>query len=502
MIVADPSQTEEAAAETAAFLAERLDVDYIETLARLRVRGSQFQYIARRVPSTLANDVLDEAAVLGIEGLSTRRDPLRTYPGRDIAANMVGFVGTDEAFGGLEQVFDDHLSGTDGAARYQVGGGARIPLGTNEVTPAIDGADLQTTIDRDLQWYTQRVLRSAVGAARADSGIAVIMDSRTGEVLANADYPTFDASDPADYPTEDRGARSINLAYEPGSVGKVLTLAALIDLGRISARTRFVVPGSLARQDRVIKDYFPHGNLRMTTAGIMAKSSNIGTVLAADRFRRGEMREYLAAFGLGSRTDLGLDGESAGILPAPELWTSQTEDRIAFGQSVSVTAIQMAAAVNTIANGGVRVSPSIVKGRAVSDQGITSGTDTVVPRRVVSANTARQTTLMMERVVDPEDGVAPGARVAGYRVAGKTGTAQRVGPECGCYDGTFSVSFGGFAPADDPRFTIYVVVHNPRNGGGGGSVAGPVFSQLMAHTLQRYAVPPTGREPTVLPTTW
>lgn len=502
MVVADPAQTEEDAAETARFLAQRLGVDYIDTLARLREKGSRFEYIARRVPSTLANDVLTEADARGIKGLWTQRDPVRIYPARDIAANLLGFMGTDEPFGGLEAAFDSFLSGTDGLARYEVGGGNRIPLGTNEVTKAVDGGDLTTTIDRDLQWYTQRILRAAVVKARGDSGVAVIMDSRTGEILADADYPTYDAANPADYPDTDRGARTLSEPYEPGSVEKVLTLSSLIDAGRMTARTKFTVPGQLARQDRIIRDYFEHGTLRLTLAGILAKSSNIGTVLAADRFKQGELRSYLNAFGLGQKTELGPESESSGILPDPSMWTSQTEDRIAFGQSLAVTPVQMAAAVNTIANGGVRVAPSLIKGAATRDDGLEFGTDVATTRRVVSSHAARQTTLMMERVVDPEDGVAPGAQVAGYRVAGKTGTAQRVSSECGCYDGTFTVSFGGFAPADEPRFTIYVAIQNPRNGGGGGSVAGPVFSQLMNRTLHRFGVAPTGRPPTVLPVTW
>ena len=173
------------------------------------------------------------------------------------------------------------------------------------------------------------------------------------------------------------------------------------------------MPGSLARQDRVIHDWFPHGTIRLTLAGILAKSSNIGTVLAADRFKPGELRSYLDAFGLGRRTDVGLEAESPGILPDPSLWTEQAEDRIAFGQSLSVTPVQMAAAVNTIANGGVRVAPSLVKGTAVRDDGVEVGTDVADTRRVVSSHAARQTTLMMERVVDPEDGVAPSAQVPG-----------------------------------------------------------------------------------------
>jgi cell division protein FtsI (penicillin-binding protein 3) len=239
----------------------------------------------------------------------------------------------------------------------------------------------------------------------------------------------------------------------------------------------------------------------MTLAGVIAQSSNIGTVLASRNFESGQLREYLTEFGLGQRTNVGIAGETQGILPDPSIWTPMTQDRIAFGQSLSVNALQMAAAINTIANGGVRVSPSLVRGEAKADEGQVVGTETTTTDRVISKRAAHQMMLMMERVVDDEVGVAPGAQVPGYRVAGKTGTAQRVG-ECGCYDGTFTVSFAGFAPADKPRFTIYVVVQNPRNGGGGGSVGGPAFAKIMGYTLRRYGVPPTGTQPSRLPVMW
>jgi cell division protein FtsI (penicillin-binding protein 3) len=165
---------------------------------------------------------------------------------------------------------------------------------------------------------------------------------------------------------------------------------------------------------------------------------------------------------------------------------------VSFGQGIAVNALQMAAAVNTIANGGVYVQPSLVQGRVATSTGEVVGSGTSTTRRVVSEKAARQTTRMMEAVTDAEEGTAPGAAITGYRVAGKTGTAQRVGKRCGCYDGTFTVSFAGFAPADDPRFLVYVVVQDPKNGGGGGSVGGPAFRKIMTHLLQKYAVPPTG----------
>ena len=387
-------------------------------------------------------------------------------------------------------------------ARYSVAAGQKIPLGEQTVVEAVDGQDLQTTLDRELQWYAQRVLRETVYGARADSGVAVVLDSRTGEVLTFADFPTYDANAPLEADEADLGSRGMSDVYEPGSVEKVLTLSSLIDAGRVTPRTRLTVPGSLMRQDRPIGDWFDHGTIRLTLAGVLAKSSNIGTVLAADKFRGDELREYLTAFGLGEPTGVGVRGESAGIVPAGSLWTSQTQDRVAFGQSVSVNALQMAAAINTIANGGVRVDPSLVRGTATTDDGQEVGTDTATARRVISEDAARKTMLMMERVVDPEAGVAPGARVPGYRVAGKTGTAQRASSECGCYDGTFTVSFAGFAPADDPRFTVYVVVQRPRAGASGGGTAAPVFRKILTHVLQKYAVAPTDTPPADIPIKW
>ena len=502
MVVADPYMTQDRAPELAKFLANRLDVDYFRTLNRLREKGSRFEFIARRVPSTVATDVVTATREAGFEGIATRPDPIRDYPAGDVAANLIGFMGTDEPLGGLERTFDTQLSGTDGSARYEIGGGNRLPLGESTIKRAVDGQDLRTTIDQDLQWFTQRVLRQTVEDSRGDSGFAVVMDTRTGELLALADHPTFDANFPVESPKADLGSRAMQDVYEPGSVEKVLTVSGLIDAGKVTPRTRLKVPGSLARQDRVIGDWFDHGLIRLTLAGVVAKSSNIGTVLAADKFADGQLRDYLSRFGLGQATNIGVRGETSGILPDPSIWTSQTQDRIAFGQSLSVNAVQMAAAVNTLANGGVRVSPSLVRGTATTDEGRRVGTDTTTTRRVVSERAARQTTLMMERVVDPEVGVAPGANVPGYRIAGKTGTAQRVGAECGCYDGSFTVSFAGFAPADDPRFTVYVVVQNPRNGGGGGSVAGPAFAKVMGYALRRYAVPPTGTRPSRLPVEW
>lgn len=513
MIVADPQVTEPVAPQLATFLAKRLKVDYIDTLTKLRAKGSRFQYIARQVPASRAEKAVADAAEKfkddkgrPFAGLMTERDPIRVYPGDDVAANLLGFLGTPEndgtarALAGLEDSFNTYLSGKDGEARYEVGAGNQIPLGDNTLRPAVDGKNLKLTIDRWLQYYTQRVLQQTVVRSGGDSGIAVIMDSRTGGLLVLADYPTYDASNPYDYAEDLYKSSALTDVYEPGSVEKVLTLSSLIDAGLGFKEQKFQVPGQLNRQDRPIGDYWDHGTIRLTLAGVLAKSSNIGTVLAADQFKHGQLRQYLTRFGLGQRTNLGLNGETRGILPKGPAWTPQVDDRISFGQSLSVNAVQMAAAVNTIANGGVRVDPSLIDGSATDDTGRKIGSANATSRRVISAKAAHETMLMMERVIDPDAGVAPKAAVPGYRVAGKTGTAQRV--VNGVYDGSLSVSFAGFAPADKPRFTIYVVVHNPRPGSGGGSTAGPAFSRLMAYTLRRYGVPPTGTRPNQTPVEW
>ncbi len=506
MVIADPELTADKAPELARLLSDRLSIDYFKALTALRGRkeGSRYEYVARRVPSTLASDTLDEVDEAGFEGISLQDDPIRDYPAGDVAANLLGYMGTDEPLGGFERTFDEQLAGVDGEATWQSTSGKsiRIPLRDSTIKAAQNGEALRTTIDRDLQWFTQKVLAQTVQEYRAASGAAIVMDTRTGEILALADVPTFDANEPTEAKKEDLGSRAMNDTYEPGSVEKVLTASSLIDAGKAFPRQRFKVPGILQRQDRPIGDWFDHGMIRLTLAGIIAKSSNIGTVLAADAFSPPELVSYLQRFGLGQKTDIGVRGETPGILTPGEAMTSQTKDRVAFGQSLSVNVAQMAAAVNTIANGGVRVSPSIISGSAVTDDGVTVGTDVATRTRVVSKQAARATAKMMEKVVDPEDGVAPAAQVPGYLVAGKTGTAQRVAAKCGCYDGSTTVSFGGFAPADDARFTVYVVVHAPKVDGGGGSIAGPVFSRIMGYVLGRYGVEPTNGKPSRLPVEW
>lgn len=503
MIVADPSMTAPDAEEIAGLLADRLGLDYFTTLERLRKPDSRFQYIARRVPSTTASEVMSAVQEKGWLGLSTQSDPVRDYPAKDVAANLIGFLKDGgEPAAGLEQVFDTSLAGRDGSETFQVGGGNRIPLGENTRVDPRNGDRLELTIDRDAQWYAQKMLRNTVHQVNAQSATLVAMDTRTGELLAFADYPTFDANRGSKAPESDWGSRGLSNVYEPGSVQKVLTAAALIEEGKVNARTRIAVPRKLPVLDRVIGDYFEHGRLKLTLAGVIAKSSNIGTVLAARQISSVILDRYLRRFGLGSRSGIGLPGETRGILPPGDTWSQLTKATISFGQGLSVNAMQMTAAVNTIANGGEYISPSLVKGHATTAGGVELGTDTAQRRRVVSAATAREVSQMMEMVTTEGAGTAARAGIKGYRVAGKTGTAQQVGKKCKCYDGSLAVSFAGFAPADKPRFTVYAVVQKPARGASGGGTAGPLVRDMLNYLLQKYAVAPTGTRPAALPVEW
>jgi cell division protein FtsI (penicillin-binding protein 3) len=499
-LVTDPTMVNDAPA-TAALLSRRLDVSYFDLLDALRAPDSRYEFLARRVLPAQVKSIMGALDRHDLTGVYVEDDPMRTYPAGDVASNLLGFVGTDgQGLAGLEFALNKTLSGKDGHATYMTdASGTRIPLADSSVHEPQPGVGVRLTIDRDLQWYSQRRLQQAVEDTGSQSGSLVMMDVRTGELLALADYPTYNSNDPLESPEQNLGAPSVQDVYEPGSVEKALTASALVDAGMVTPRTKITVPPLLHTGPDTIKDWFPHPTLHLTMAGVLAQSSNIGTALAARQMSAARLRSYLVRFGLGEPTGLALKGESGGLLPAAKDWLPITHDTIAFGQGLSVTAVQMASALSAIANGGVRIEPSLVEGY-VGSHGDLNPIPPPDRRRVVSEFAARQVTRMME-MVTADDGTAPAAQIPGYRVAGKTGTAQRVDPETGGYNG-FTISFGGFAPADDPRFLTYVVLQDPSSGDGGGSAGGPVFHDVMSYALQKYGVPPTGSKPPKLPTRW
>ncbi|MDX6308247.1 MAG: hypothetical protein QOI06_1293 [Nocardioidaceae bacterium] len=502
-LVADPTYTHNHATQIAAILHRRIGTDYLDLVSLLRTPNTRYVELARHLSPATANAAVAQLNRLGLPGVYADHDTLRVYPAGDVAANLVGFVGVDDqGLSGVEASFDKSLQGRNGSATYQVENGQILPLAGSTVVQPKEGTGVRLTIDQDLQFLAQRRLAEAVKGAGADSGVAIVMDARTSQVLAMADYPTFNSNDPFASSKHDWGSRALDDAYEPGSVEKVLTFGSLIDAGYVTPTTKVVVPPQLQVDGHYIHDYFSHGTLHLTAAGVVALSSNLGMVRAASHMPNSQLYGYLKKFGLGTAPNVGLGGVASGSLAKPSTWPQIQRDNIDFGQGVSVNALQMAAAVGAVANGGEYVTPSLVEG-SVSSNGQFTPAPAPARHRVISATAAHDVARMMETVVGP-DGTAPQVAIPGYQVAGKTGTAQRANSTCGCYDGSLTVSFAGFAPADNPRFVVYVVIQNPRvAGAGGGVTAGPVFHDLMINALQKYGVPPTtGRHQPLLPVYW
>ena len=498
-ITADQTLVEDPRA-TAVALASVLPLE-VETL-RMKLTGNdRFVYVAKMVSPQVWRAVrdLDLPGTDGVPGIFGEQTTVRTYPAGPIGANVVGFVGADgRGLGGVEYAAEKMLAGKDGEVTFErATGGRRIPTGKSVERAAVPGKDIELTIDRDIQWIAQESIARAVKTTGSESGTVIVMDPSTGELLAMATAPTFDPNDPAASPKEARGNKPLTEPYEPGSTGKVMTAAALIEEGVVTPATPINVPNRLRRADKTFKDWRDHRTQRLTYAGTIAKSSNIGTILAAERL--GSLRKlhpYFEKFGVGQPTGLGFPGESVGKLPALKDWSATTGYTLPFGQGYSVNTVQMASIFATIANDGVRVTPRLVRSRTTAD-----GEQEALPpskkTRVVSAKTARTVRLMMETVLG-EGGTAPAARVPGYRVGGKTGTAQRFKPSCACYSG-FTMSFIGLAPVDKPALVVAVTLQAPKSGIGGGSTGGPVFKEVMSFALQSLRVPPTGTKPPRMP---
>jgi cell division protein FtsI (penicillin-binding protein 3) len=407
----------------------------------------------------------------------------------------VGFVGANgQGLGGIEYSLNKVLAGTDGKRTFENGHNGRpIPDGLDVVQNAKPGTGVQLTLDRDIQWQAQQAIAAQVAKTGAKSGTVVVMDPRNGQLLALATAPGFDANQPGKARGDALGNPAVADVYEPGSVNKVITFAAALERGLITPNTPFTVPPTLKYAGRVFHDAEVHGTEHLTATGVLAKSSNIGTIQVADRIGKDSFYSFLRSFGFGSKTGLGVPGESPGLLPPPKQWWGTTLPTIAFGQGVGVTAVQVASVYATIANGGVRVTPTLVAGTVGAD-GKLDPAARPATRRVVSEKTAKAVSDMLEAVTS-DQGTAPAARIPGYRIAGKTGTANRPNGHGG-YTG-YTASFVGYAPADKPQLVVEAVLQDPKNGHFGGEVAAPVFHDVMTFALQALRIPPTGTKPPV-----
>jgi cell division protein FtsI (penicillin-binding protein 3) len=423
-------------------------------------------------------------------GIGTLQEYRRIYPGGSLAANVAGFVNAQGDGGaGLESSMNKLLKGRSGWQKVEVSEkGQRIPMGEDQQSKPVPGKGLRLTLDQDIQWKAQDAIARQVKATNAQSGSVIVMDPKSGHVLAMATAPTFAPS--AYWKTTDWGNRAVDEGFEPGSTNKVITAAAAMEAGGVTPDTVFTVPDHITKFDRTFHDSERHPTEQLTFAGVLAKSSNVGTILASDRIKASQLYQYMRAFGYGTTTGIGLPGEYPGLLKPPNQWWGTDRYPIAFGQSVSVNALQVASVYATIANHGVRVAPNLIAG-TTDDHGNLIPAAGPAQRRVISGTTAAELTKMLEGVTSKE-GTAPAAQIPGYRVAGKTGTAQRVNPSCRCYQGGgYTSTFVGFAPAEDPRLVVEVVLQKPQKGYYGGQVAAPVFKDVMTFALQSRHVPPS-----------
>jgi len=425
-----------------------------------------------------------------IIGFFPERSYVREYPSGSLIASLIGFVNRDGVGAtGLESSMNSIISGTHGKYSYANGYKAEIPGSQSEITPAQAGTSIRLTVDRDIQWVASKAIADVVKSSKALSGTVIVMDPKTGQILAHATAPTFDPNDTTKVSLVAMRNPSVLDVYEPGSTGKVMTLAAAIEEKKITPETVLTVPYALKRSIKTFHDHEPHPTQRLTTAGVLAVSSNTGSIKIGEMMSNNTLYDYLTKFGIGSKTGSGLPGESRGILPKVAEWSGTTAPTVAFGQGYSVTAMQATSVFATIANNGVRVSPTVIAGTSDSSGNYTpSATRESV--RVISADTAAKMRLMMESVVSA-NGTAPSAAISGYRVAGKTGTAQRIDDTCGCYRG-YTASFIGFAPADNPAYVISVTIQDPKGMHWGGYLGGPVFKKVMSFVLQSKGIAPTG----------
>lgn len=520
MFTQDTTKVTDAPEQAAALLGPILGQDVDTVAKKLRTKNTRYTLLAHRqtpqvwkqikdLRNTLAVKAeTDKSTVNFLAGVVAVPASKRVYPNGDLAAGILGWVNADgKGGGGVEQKLNKELSGKDGKIRYAQSGGRQVPTVGSTETPAVAGSDVELTINRDIQWAAQNAITQQVKASRADRGYVIVQDARSGEILAMANSPGFDPNDLTQANAAALGNAALQDAYEPGSTAKVMSMAAVLEENAATPATHVVVPNRLHRGDRLFQDDIDHATWNLTLNGVLAKSSNIGTILATGQLGKTQkeanqvLYSYLRKFGIGSYTGLGFPGETKGILAPADKWSTSQQYTIPFGQGMSINAMQAASVYSTIANGGVRVEPTLVRGSKGPDGRFTPSAQPT-KTRVVSEKTAKTLAQMLESVVDDEQGTGAKARIPGYRVAGKTGTANRVDPATGKYHG-YTSSFAGFAPADKPRITVYCAIQNATKGSYfGGQICGPIYKQVMEFALKTLQVPPTGAGAANLPVTF
>jgi cell division protein FtsI (penicillin-binding protein 3) len=461
---------------------------------RKAVTGNQRYYI---VAKDLKPDVEDRVTKLLVPGVGTEGVSKRVYPNGSVAGGIVGFL-QDGTTGqaGIEQTQDGILKGTDGKRLFETGAdGLRIPVGMDQLTPPQNGKDVKLTINSDIQYFAQQAIQSQTDKQGAEWGTIVVMDVKTGNLIAMADTNAPDPNDPGKVAAKDRGVRAVTAAYEPGSVEKMITAASAIEEGTSSPLDRFTIPPTYTVDNQTFSDAFTHGTEQRTLAGIIGYSMNTGTVMVGQRLSKEKRHDWLQKFGIGQAPDIGLPAEATGILTPADQWDSRQQYTVLFGQGVSQSTVQTVRAYQSIANDGVMLQPRLIDGY-IDSNGTEEKAPEKAPQQVVSKNTAQQMRDILESAVT--EGEIKDAAIDGYRVGAKTGTS-----ESPCDDGKpgycgYTASIVGMAPMDDPRFIVEVILQRPQ-GNIYGITNGPVFRSVMSQVLRTYNVPPSTGTPARLP---
>ncbi|PRX51140.1 cell division protein FtsI (penicillin-binding protein 3) [Prauserella shujinwangii] len=494
--------------QIATYIAGRLPARTSEQeLLDLFHKDASFTYLVDGVEPSVADDITEKFPEIGFEKRAERE-----YPGGELASNILGLANwrmespdvskhNIHGLAGLELTRDDDLAGQPGRQIVDTaqGNDVVIPGTERDLRPAVPGSDLELTIDSDAQYVLQNELSSYVAESKAQGGSAVILDSQTGEVYALADSKPFDPNDTSDLDPEALRNDAISLPFEPGSVNKVVTAAAAIEAGVAKPDSVFEVPDSIEVADHVVHDAWQHPTQKFTTTGIFAKSSNVGTLMLAEKLGPERFVRMLEKFGLGQRTGIGLPGESPGYVPPREDWSGTTFGNLPIGQGLSMTVVQMASMYQAIANDGVRVEPRVVKAKITPD-GARVPEPAPQETRVVSERTADTVKNMLRAVTQDGEGFDRGtgtaAALEGYQISGKTGTGQQVDPDTGAYsDHLYNITFAGILPADNPRFVVGIRLDAPQ----ASSSAAPLFHDIASYLAQRYQIPLSDQPTPVVP---
>lgn len=455
------------------------------TFERADARGSRFVYLAKDISPAQWSQI----RALDLPGITSEQVQKREYPQGTALAPLLGSVNAqDVPSGGIEQMLNTTLQGKAGLHQVErARNGSEIATGENLDRKPVAGRGAKLTIDSDLQWFAQNELAAQVKSSKAVSGEIVVAD-KAGNILVAASYPSFDNNDMSTATSENLQNRAFTDTFEPGSTQKMVTAGAVLEEGIMTPKSHVEVPPSLKRAGRPFHDSHPHPTEYLTLAGVIAQSSNIGTILAGEKLPKEKLYTYMKKFGLGEATGIGFPGESTGIVPKVSTWKGDTWYTIMFGQGLASSAVQQVGLFQAIANGGVREPLKLVSEVQGGDGAMQPYTDERKSTRVFSAKTSKELVGMMQGVVT-KDGSAPKAAVPGYDVAGKTSTAERYDSVKGGYDGV-TAGFIGMAPAKDPQLIVSVTLQRPQAGTFGGDLAAPVFSKVMAEALRQRKIPP------------